>query len=85
MQSAPRFVNPNALRNEFPGAREVSGPDRDKLFAFWSEVAAAAERHGYGNRLDMVTALNHLTALLVAGDERLKKAQRKKLARETVH
>ena len=35
--------------------------------------------------MDLITVLNHLTALLVAGDERLKKAQRKKLARETVH
>ncbi len=85
MQTAPRFVDLAALRREFPDAREVSGLERDNLLAFWSEVAAAAARHGYSNRLDLITVLNHLTALLVAGDEKLKKAQRKKCARQTVN
>ena len=79
------LVDIDALRREFPDARLLSGSDRARLLAFWIEVGAAAERHGYGDRLEMVTALNHMTALLVAGDESLKKNQRKKLARETVN
>ena len=80
-----RLVDVDALRAEFPDARLVSDTERARLLAFWMEVGVAAERHGYGDRLDLVTALNHMTALLVAGDERLKRNQRKKLARETVN
>ena len=80
-----RLVDIDALRSEFPDARLLSGSDRTRLLAFWTEIGVAAERHGYGDRFDLVTALNHMTALLVAGDESLKKNQRKKRARETVH
>ena len=79
------LVDVDALHSEFPDARLISGSDRAHLLAFWAEVGAAAERHGYGDRLGLVTALNHMTAILVAGDESLKKDQREKLARETVH
>ena len=79
-----RLIDIDTMRSEFPDARLISGSDRARLLAFWAEVGAAAERHGYGDRLDLVTALNHMTALLVAGDESLKKTRRKKLARETV-
>ena len=79
-----RLVDIDALRSEFPDARLLSSSDRARLVAFWVEIGVAAERHGYLDRLDLVTALNHMTALLVAGDGRLKRNQRKKLARETV-
>jgi hypothetical protein len=79
------LVDMDTLRNEFPDARQLSDLDRARLLAFWAEVGAAAERHGYGDRLDLVTALNHLTAFVVAGDQSLKKNQRKKRARDTVH
>ena len=84
MNLQPPFVDVAAVQREFPDARQLSTPERDRLLNFWAEVGAAAERHGYGDRLDLVTALNHMTALLVAGDESLEKTRRKKLARETV-
>ena len=80
-----RLVDIDALRSEFPDARLLAGSDRARLLAFWTEVGEAAERHGYGDCLDLVTALNHMTALLVAGDESLKKHQRRKRARDTIH
>ena len=84
MNLQPHFVDVAAVQREFPDARQLSTLERDRLLAFWAEVGAAAERHGYGDRLDLVTALNHMMAFLVAGDESLKKTQRKKRARETV-
>lgn len=80
-----RLVDIDALRSEFPDARLVSDAERARLLAFWTEIGVAAERHGYSDPLDLVTALNHMTALLVAGDKRLKKNQRRKRARDTVH
>ena len=85
MQFRHRLVDVDALHSEFPAARMISGSDRARLLAFWAEVGVAAERHGYDDCLELVTALNHMTALLVAGDENLQKTQRRKLARETVH
>ncbi len=84
MNTHPRLVDMDTLRNEFPDVRQLSDFDRARLLAFWVEVGAAAERHGYGDRLDLATALNHMTAFLVAGDQGLKKTQRRKRARETV-
>jgi len=84
MNTHPCLVDMDTLRNEFPDARQLSDLDRARLLAFWVEVGAAAERHGYGDRLDLATALNHMTALVVAGDQSLKKTQRRKRARETV-
>ena len=85
MNTHPRLVDMDSLLHEFPDARQLSDFDRARLLAFWAEVGAAAERHGYGDCLDLVTALNHMTAFMVAGDQNLKKTQRRKLARETVH
>ncbi len=84
MNTHPCLVDMVTLRNEFPDARQLSDFDRARLLAFWVEVGAAAERHGYGDRLDLATALNHMTAFVVAGDRSLKKTQRRKRARETV-
>ncbi len=84
MNLQPHFVDVAAVQREFPDARQLPTPERDRLLAFWAEVGAAAKRHGYGDLWDLVTALNHMTAVLVAGDERLEKTRRKKLARETV-
>jgi hypothetical protein len=47
-------------------------------------IGAAAGRHGYGSRLDMVTALVQLTAVLVAGDRDAPKTKREKFARQTI-
>ena len=85
MKLQPHLVDVAAVQREFPDARQLPTPERNRLLSFWAEVGVAAEHHGYADRLDLVTALNHMTALLVAGDESLKKAQCKKLARETVH
>ena len=81
----PCLVDMDALRREFPDARQLPASERARLLAFWAEVGVAAAHHGYGDRLALVTALNHLTAVVVAGDMSLKKNQRKKLARDTVH
>lgn len=84
MNLQPHFVDVAAVQREFPDARQLSISESDRLLAFWAEVGARPQRHGYGSRLDMVTALNHMTAFLTAGDESLKQAQRKKRARDTV-
>ncbi len=78
MNLLPHFVDVAAVQREFPDARQLPTPERDRLLNFWAEVGAAAERHGYGDRLDLATALNHMTAFVVAGDQSLRKTQRRK-------
>ena len=84
MNLQPHFVDVDAVYREFPDARKLSAPERDRLLNFWAEVGAAAERHGYGTRLDMVAALVQLTAVLVAGNSDVPKNKRQKFARQTV-
>ncbi len=84
MNLRPHFIDVDAVRHEFPDARQISTPERDRLLSFWAEVGAVAERHGYGSRLSMVTALIQLTAVLVAGDRDVPKTKRQKLARQTI-
>lgn len=81
MSLRSHFVDVAAVQREFSGARQLPTPERDRLLNFWAEVGAAAERHGYGSRLDMVTALVQLTAVLVAGDSDVPKTKRQKFAR----
>ncbi len=84
MNTHPCLVDMDTLRNEFPDARQLSDLDRARLLAFWAEAGAAAARHGYDDCLDLATALNHMTAFVVAGDQSLKKTHRRKRARATV-
>ncbi len=83
MNLQPHFVDVAAVQREFPDARQLSISESDRLLAFWAEVGAAAERHGYGSRLDLVAALVQLTAVLVAGDRDVPKSKRQKFARQT--
>ena len=84
MNLQPHFVDVAAVQREFPDARQISTPERDRLLNFWAEVGAAAERNGYGSRLDLVAALVQLTAVLVAADRDEPKTKRRKLARQTI-
>ena len=44
MKFQHRLVDIDTLRSEFPDARLVSGSERARLLAFWTDVGVAAER-----------------------------------------